>query len=351
MPVRSIVITGISGPVGQFLLPWLGPEVADRLVGIDPGACRLHPPRLELVAADILTGELGRIFAGSDTVVHLAWTTTRPGHDRRPAGANVDGTRRVLAAAAEAGVTAIVHLSSATAYGAWPDNPVPLTEEAALRPNPGVVDAIEHAEAERLVAEWAEDHPGITTAVLRPATVLGPQADTWLARIVIDHAAVRSDESDPVRQFVHVADVASAVALAVRNRLDGVFNVAPDGSVSGDVVRGLSAGHPTLVLPARLARSVGTCAWGLGISGVPPAVLALTAHPWVIANDRLRAQGWEPRFSSEEAVVAGRPGGRWREMGPGRRQEVALAAAGGGVASVVGGLALALLRARSRRRS
>src|SRR5207237_463839 len=40
---------------------------------------------------------------------------------------------------AEAGadVTTAVCVSSAMVYGAWPDNPVPLTEDAPVRPNPG----------------------------------------------------------------------------------------------------------------------------------------------------------------------------------------------------------------------
>ena len=50
---------------------------------------------------------------------------------------NVDGTRRVLDAAADAGVRKIVRPSSTAVYGAWANNPVPLTEDAPLRPSPG----------------------------------------------------------------------------------------------------------------------------------------------------------------------------------------------------------------------
>ena len=71
---------------------------------------------------------------------------------------NVDGTRRVLDAAAAAGVRKIVRPSSAAVYGAWANNPVPLTEDAPLRPNPGFLPAIVDAECERLLAEWADAH-------------------------------------------------------------------------------------------------------------------------------------------------------------------------------------------------
>jgi len=66
-------------------------------------------------------------------------------------------TRDVLKQACHGGVRTLVHISSAVVYGAWPDNPIPLPEDAPLRPNTGFAFAIAHAEAERLVAERIPD--------------------------------------------------------------------------------------------------------------------------------------------------------------------------------------------------
>ena len=63
-------------------------------------------------------------------------SSTRLRDEALMARVNVEGTRRVLAAAAAVSATRIVRISSATVYGAWPSNPVPLTEDAPLRPNP-----------------------------------------------------------------------------------------------------------------------------------------------------------------------------------------------------------------------
>jgi nucleoside-diphosphate-sugar epimerase len=282
MPVRSIVVTGADGPIGR------------------------------------------RVTAKRDDAAVLAsWPD-----------ADLEGTRRALLYADDAAT--VVYLSSAVVYGAWPDNPVPITEEAPLRPNPAIDDAARHAEAERLVADWADDHPGATVAILRPATVLGPGVDSWLART----PRFRADGADPARQFVHIDDVVSAIEVATERSLDGVFNVAADGSIPGEVVRGLSAGRLSLPVPALAARMLTRWASALGLSNVSPDVLPLIDYPWVVANDRLRAAGWEPQYSNEEAVVAGRPGGWWREMSPGRRQQLTLGAAGalaaGAVAAVAG---------------
>ncbi|MHB8468113.1 MAG: NAD-dependent epimerase/dehydratase family protein [Acidimicrobiales bacterium] len=277
-----------------------------------------------------MTGPDGPIVArlgtlAADVVVDAPWPR-----------ADVAATRRTLIAAAQRPVRSLVYVSSATVYGAWADNPVPLTEDAPLRPNPAIGDAVAHAEVERLVAEWADDHPATKVAVLRPAVVLGPGVDTWLSRALTVSARLRSDSTDPARQFVHVEDVVGAVRLVVANGLDGVFNVAAEGSVASDVVRRLSAGRLSVPVPGPIAAVAMRWSFGLGLSELSPAVAPLIEYPWVVAIDRLRAAGWAPQYTNEEAVVAGRPGSWWREMSPGRRQQVAL---GGSAAVLAGGAA------------
>src|SRR5579862_8829823 len=133
MPMRSVAVTGGGTPLGRRVVALLE---------------RDHTVR-EGVAA------------GADVVVHLSPGTVREMGNMTPSG--------------------VVLLSSATVYGAWADNPVPITEDAPVRPNPGVNDALRYAERERLVASWSVDHPSVAVAVLRPATVITPGADSWLA--------------------------------------------------------------------------------------------------------------------------------------------------------------------------
>src|SRR5262249_40258918 len=92
-------------------------------------------------------------------------------------GATLAAVKKDLAAAnggSNGGsAAAVVLVSSALVYGAWPDNRVPLAEDAPLRPNPGFFPAVERAEAERLVADWSADHPDVPVAILRPAVMVG----------------------------------------------------------------------------------------------------------------------------------------------------------------------------------
>src|SRR5690625_3652480 len=99
----------------------------------DQGAMNGDEP-LEFRPLDGLQpAELDAALKGADVLAHLLAST--PG---TPTGATTDvsTTRRVLEAATRAGVDHVVLVSDATVYGAWANNPVPLTDDAVVRPNP-----------------------------------------------------------------------------------------------------------------------------------------------------------------------------------------------------------------------
>jgi nucleoside-diphosphate-sugar epimerase len=234
----------------------------------------------------------------------------------------------------------VVILSSATVYGAWANNPVPLTEAATLRPNPGFAFAFERAEIERLAAEWRDSHPGSVVSILRPVRSVGVDHRDWLVPALRPGPAVPDDTDEPPVQFVDLDDLAVAVDLVRRERLSGAFNVAPDGSVPGDEVRSLTGAPPKVPLPGRVAGRL--VRWGVGAT--PPELVPYTLHPWVVANDRLRSHGWRPTVTNEEACVAAFEVGAWGTLSPRRRQEIALGVAGLGVAAAATGAVVAARR-------
>jgi len=234
--------------------------------------------------------------------------------------------REGLRRATESGVSRIVLVSSAKVYGAWADNPVPLTEDAPLRPNPGSAEAAAAAEAERAVQDWRTVHGGEVVVLRAAPSVWDPVA-----------APVRGVTA-PV-QFLHPDDLRAAVDLASAGTFTGVYNVAPDSWIPADVARALVHGPLSVAVPERVARAA-----------LSPAGLAYRVHPWVVANDRLRAQGWCPSHTSEEAWVLTHRAGLLERLGPTRRQELALAATVG--AMVTGaGAAVAAIRRRGARRA
>jgi nucleoside-diphosphate-sugar epimerase len=318
-----VVVIGSDGRTGSRLVSLL----------------RASSPAPSVVALDssqVSGSELKRAFEGASAVVHLGAATS--------IGSVLE------AAGSAASVRAFVHRSSASVYGAWSDNPVPLTEDVALRPNPTFSFAVEHAEAERRVWEWADDHPSVRVAVLRPAPVVAPGIESWESNTLGRPSGLRRAESLPVVQYLHVDDAASAFAHALAGEsVRGTYNVAPDGYVSGETARALAtSGRVVVPLPDRAAAMAERWAWRLGWGGVPAGAVPYLVHPWVVANDRLVATGWSPVSSNEEALVAARKGSGWRELSPKRRQELALSVAGVAGAGVVAGVVVAVRAARRR---
>jgi UDP-glucose 4-epimerase len=344
-PAVTVVITGVSGFLGQAVLRRLsGSPAVGRLVGLDVREPGFRPRGLQFHLVDVAGSDLRPLFEGADVLVHLAGV-----HDALPdedlmARVNVGGTRRVLEAAAAAGLSKVVLVSSAAVYGAWPNNPIPLNEDAPLRPNPGFALGVHKAELERLLAEWGQARPSVTTTVLRPAFVLGAQADHAIARLIRARVPLTIGGSVAPVQFVHEDDATEAIALAVERDLPGVYNVAADGWLSRDELRALLGRkiQPS-VGPEIMERALKRL-WKAGLVDVPPSGVPYLVHPWVVAVDRLKAEGWSPRHTNEETVLAC-VGGRE----PTSAWKTTLAAAGGAALAPAGLVAAGLLRRRRSR--
>lgn len=327
----TVAVTGARGALGRRVIAALERRGAT-VVTVDPVA-----------------DELKERLIGVDAVAHLSFAVGPELGDEEAAAINVERTTRVLDAAGALGIGHVVISSSAAVYGAWPNNPVPLTEDAPVRPNPGFAFAAQKAELERLTLEWGLDHPDATVCVLRPAVPLGEDAG-FLASALAVRAPVATGEAEVPMQFVHVDDLAEAVAHACVARLDGVFNVSADGWLTASAARALAGAPPRVRVPSWLLARVQAWAWRWRLSRVPPGVQPYTLHPWVVANDRLSATGWSPTRSNEEAVVDTTDGMPWSRLSPKRKQELALGASVAAIAAAGLGGAAAVRRVRRRRR-
>jgi nucleoside-diphosphate-sugar epimerase len=238
----------------------------------------------------------------------------------------------------------LVVVSSAMVYGAWENNPVPLTEDAVLRPPNEFAYARQLAAVEQLADEWRRAAPGRTVTVLRPVVAMAADGTSGLARALAAGMGQRFAVDDPPAQFVHLDDLAEAVACSVERRLDGVFNVAPDGHIPAQQVRALAGARPRLQLPDRAAEVVDHLRWRFQRGPIPPGLRGYTRAPWLVANDRLKAQGWVPTVTNEQAYVEGTEAKWWTMVTPKRRQELAL---GGMVAIAIA--AAVMITAMGRR--
>ncbi len=325
----TTLVTGAATALGRRVVQHLGQDGAG-----DDGSVIELPTSAEALGP-------------ARTLVHLS-----AGDHDRLAGRRANAVRlteEALADATASGVEHVVVLSSAMVYGAWPNNPVPLTEDAPLRPGEFAF-AEQLAQVEQLADSWRTAKPGRTVSVLRPVLTLAAEGTPSIVRALAAGMGERLDDDDPPAQFLHVDDLVAAVVLAHDEQLDGVFNVAPDGWIAGETVRALAGTPPRVRLPSWLVEPVAAIRWRFQRGPIPPGLRPYATFGWLVANDRLRDAGWQPTVNNEQAYVEGTESKWWTMLTPKRKQELSLGAMGVVAAALAGGLTAAL-RGASRRRS
>ncbi len=312
----TVVITGVSGLIGQRLLPSVEAVVGiEHIVGLDTREPQRRVKALEVHLVDLVTADIAALLKGADVVVHLGGIVGPASDAELARRVNIDGTRALLTAMNEAGVHKIVRPSSAAVYGAWLNNALPLTEDAQIRPNGGYQPALLDAECERCIADWAASDSANIATILRLAPVVGSGARSVFARAAVGRPPAVVRGSKIPTQVVHVDDVASAITYAIEHDLRGVYNVAADGWLDHDDAAAVAPHRLPPAVPQDVAHTALNAMWSSGIGDAPPEVMPYLMHAWVISNEKLKAAGWAPKHTNEEAILlAGDPDARRRPL-------------------------------------
>lgn len=307
-PLDRIAITGSAGVYGRALIRAVRRGFpAARVLGIDRrGAAAADGMADERWQGDIRDPALAHVLRAfrPDTVVHLAYAV-QPDRDRAAMRTvNVDGSRRVLEGAAASGAVRILVASSATVYGAWPDNPPSCVETTPLRPRSDFAYAADKGEVERFLTAFAAAHPHIAVSVTRPAIICGPGVKNFLSDIFLTVPfMVLPDGHDTPLQFVHEDDVAAATLAILVRSARGPFNVAPaDALTQREIARAMKIA--AVPLPFFVVNAASRLWWTLRLPWVatPPGLAHYLRHPWVMDCGRLtRECGFACAHSSREA--------------------------------------------------
>jgi hypothetical protein len=75
-----------------------------------------------------------------------------------------------------------------------------------------------------------------------------------------------------------------------------------------------------------VAELVADVRWRFQRGPIPPGLRPYVRSPWLVSNGRLRAEGWAPTVTNEQAFVEGTDAKWWTMLTPKRRQELALGA-------------------------
>lgn len=279
-----IAVTGATGFVGRHVAALLARRghtvraLVRNPVGVESLA-RSAP--IEYVRGDLSDQKvLASLARGAMAVVHLVGIIVESGRATFE-GVHVDGTRRLLAAARDAGVARFLHMSAIGARGGRDATPYHRTKW----------------EAEDLVRS-----SGLSYAIFRPSIISGPEnvpirTLAWLHRWS-PVVPMFGDGSFPT-QPVWIEDVALAFALAAENQtLTGVFELGGPAPITYEAfVRtiGRALGHPRplLHLPLALVRSAAHVFDFLG----PAAPLTSDQLQMLIEGAATPANALESRFA------------------------------------------------------
>jgi nucleoside-diphosphate-sugar epimerase len=340
-PFVKVVVIGSAGTVGRRVCARLE-QAGVTVLGVDRSAG-------DVPSHAVPAGDLAPLLRGADAVVHLSHTFPPESDSVDEATAALDAAQRMLDAAADASVRHAVIVSSAMVYGAWESNPVPLTEDAPVRPNPEYAYAVHLAELERRALDWRADHPTTSLTLLRPTVVVAEDSSNKVSALLRSVGSIRTDEGDPPAQFLHADDLADAIVVATRAEIDGVLNVAPDGWIPPETFNALVSNAPRPRVPKWMATMFANFRWRVGRASGPPGLVPYTVYPWVVANDRLRSLGWRAASTNEEAFVASHEPGPLDRLDARRRQQIGLGITGAVLLGVVGGVVALVVRRRRRR--
>lgn len=302
-----VFLTGVNGYLGSVLARHLAllPQV-EGITGIDiaPPQSAL-PDKVQFVQRDIRSPDLAEIMAGHDIVIHTAfivlWKAQLSASDRDDI--NFNGVRNVARAALANSVHRFVQASSVAAYDTTsrPEQGVVMEDFPLGRGDSFWYYANGKAMAERTLLEVLGNSPIVLTC-LRPTFIVGPCNRDTIPSLRAN--AIRVPSSDPIAQWVHEDDVAAAFVQATLQDMPGGYNVVPDDALPiSEVMRIIGVESPRTV-PMWLARLVVDFQWRfLGGQTHPSWVGAMWGGDnRTYSNAKLRATGWQPRYSSAETL-------------------------------------------------
>ena len=305
--LQRIAITGSSGFYGRGLIERIRMRFpAATILGLDVIEPSVHSPD-EFIQCDVTSPELGQhleTFA-PDTVIHLAFVVNPIRDTNRMHAINVGGTRNLLTALTKIQPARLLVSSSATAYGAWDDNPIPILEDQPLRPRTEYRYAHDKVLVEELLEEFREQSPDVAVSWTRPAIIYGEGIDNYLTKFIVHSPVmVLADGHNATFQAVHLDDVVDSTLTILEADATGPFNVAPPDWIT---LRDLAKLKRQFCLksPLFLCRMFTNVWWSLRLPlyYFPSGLWYFIRFPWVVTPNRLEKElGYKFRYSTLDTV-------------------------------------------------
>lgn len=303
----KILITGISGKLGRAVARHYV-SLGHSVVGVDRRPWPDAPERVQMFKADLRKRPAEDVFRTQrpDVVVHMATVTHFSARADELYRINLKGTQAVFDYCHRYGVGQCIFVGRHTYYGASPDSPIYHTEHdppGAISTYPELADLVA-ADLYAGSALWR--YPEVNTSVLRICYTLGPTRHGTLASYLAGPRVPTVLGFDPLFQFMHELDVASAICAATSASLKGVYNVAgPQPLPLGVLIK--KAGRQNWRIPEPLYESM---TGHMGLIKLPSGAVNHIKFPVVVDDAEFREKtGFSHKFSEVRTVQSFRLAG------------------------------------------
>jgi len=300
--MEKVLITGISGGQGRLLAR----RLMDRyeVCGVDRVDWAGRPEGVKVQVVDLTRKKFEDVIRTElpTHVVHMGFIRHFRTDERTRYDVNVRGTRKLLDHCVHHGVQSLVVVSSSYVYGAFPENPYYMDEDSPLSASRSYPEIRDLVEVDALATAFLWRYPHIRTAVLRPVNVVGYYVHSMIGQYLREQRVPTVMGFDPMMQFIHEEDFASAIALAVEHQLQGVFNVTGPGEVPlHTAIR--EAGGTAIPLPEILLRPVLAGLFDFGLFPYPPGALDFLKYPITVSGERfVDVTSFRPDYSLRETL-------------------------------------------------
>lgn len=290
-----VLVTGGAGFIGSHIVERLITDGYDvRVVdNLSSGKRENIHPKAEFIKADLIKDEIFSYLENVDMVFHIAANPdVRIGVDNPDLHyeQNIVATYRLLEAMRRKEVEAIVFTSTSTVYG---EATTPTPEEHPTTPI-SLYGASKLA-CEALISAYCHTF-GMKSWIYRLANVIGERSGHG---VIFDFIAKLKKNPETLeilgdgnqnKSYIYVEDCVDAMMVGLKaGEKVNIFNIGSEDQVT--VKRIAEIVSEEMGLRPEFRCTGGDRGW---VGDVPVMLLSV---------EKLKAMGWEPKYSSEEAVI------------------------------------------------
>jgi UDP-glucose 4-epimerase len=291
--IKSALIIGMAGNLAKTtanLIHQSNPHL--KILGIDSRTLpKSHKKNFKCLKMDYTRSHFEKIFRENhfDIVLLLGrYAYTGPNqvsHSWENLEGQVAGIKNILDLCLNFSVKRAVILSSFHVYGAFPNNPLFLSEDTPLKADFIYPEVRELVEMDKMASLWKERHSKLETVILRPCNIVGPHIENAITKYLKTPYTPVPIDFNPNFQFIQEIDMAQILIKSCQLLPPNIYNVSSNEYITiKDAVNLI--GHPTIPTPLFLLEPMAKIL-KKPFSNLPEYLISYLKFPCLIDNTNL----------------------------------------------------------------